>query len=82
MTSTWDIFLSQWTILYSVRIEQENNVDDEFIEYVSTFSCLFSLQHLIHPFQGCQRYSWITKYEDGWGFMWSCCCFFISYYLS
>ena len=37
MTSTWDFFLERWTILYIERIEQENNVDDEFTEDVHTF---------------------------------------------
>ena len=36
MNSTRDVFLAQFTILYIARIDQENNVDDEFAEDVRT----------------------------------------------
>ena len=37
MTSTRDVFLAQWNLLYIAHIEQENNVDDEFPEDICTF---------------------------------------------
>ena len=46
------------------------------------FSCLVSYQLLIHPFQGCQKYSLIINSEDDSVDMWSCFCLNISYYLS
>ena len=57
--------LAQITILYMTRIEQENNVDDDFTEDVRTFLISYSLSTLDKSFRGFQRYSLITNYVDG-----------------
>ena len=58
-------FLAQLAILYIVRIEQENNVDDDFTEDLRTFIISDFLSILENTFQGCQQYSLVMYYVDG-----------------
>ena len=74
-------FCARFTLLYIERIEQENNVDDDFNEDLRTFLMSYFLSTFAKYFSGvstiiignelCRRLSWNVEFY-----------FFIYYYLS
>ena len=59
-------FFEKLTLLYIASIEQENNFDDDFAEYVRTFLMSdLRNKYLMNNFQGCQQYSLMTNYIHG-----------------